>query len=107
MLAQQVREASVKRYGEDPYLAILSLNNLASRYQGAGRMRQPLALFEEARNGIVPRLGADHPTSLNILDNLARVYRVFRGWPADSPPLRGLGPSREGRQMADETAQPR
>jgi tetratricopeptide (TPR) repeat protein len=77
--ARQVWEARVKRYGVDHYLTILALNNLASRYQADGkRMRQALALFEEARDRIVPRLGPEHPASLDILDNLARMYRAFR-----------------------------
>ena len=60
-LAQQVRDARVKKYGVDHILAIVSLNNLALRYRAAGKMRQALALFEEARDGIVPRLGARPP----------------------------------------------
>ena len=76
-LAQQVRDARVKKHGADHPIAISAQYNLARSYSGAGKMRQALALVEEARNAIVPRLGADHPTSLSILDSLARLYRAF------------------------------
>jgi tetratricopeptide (TPR) repeat protein len=76
-LAQQVRDALVKKHGADHYLAILSLNSLASRYSNGGKMGKALALFEEARDGIVPRLGTENRTSLMILDNLAHMYRAY------------------------------
>jgi hypothetical protein len=35
-------------------------------------------LFEEARDTIVPKLGADHPSTLIVLENLASIYRAFK-----------------------------
>ena len=101
-LAEQVRDARVKQYGVDHHLAIVSLNNLAARYQAAGKMRQALALFEEARDEIVPRLGAEHPTSLNILDSLARMYRAFGTNDRGNP----LGRAGAGRARDDSRSLP-
>ena len=40
-------------------------------------MRQALTLFEKARDELAPRFESDHPTTLNILDSLAGIYRAF------------------------------
>jgi len=65
--SQHVRDVA-RSVCEDHYLAILSLNNLPAAIR-ARRMRQALALFEEARDGILLRLGRppDSPISSIIL----------------------------------------
>ena len=40
-------------------------------------MKRSVALFEQARDAVVPRFGPDHPQSLNILDNLVQMYRAY------------------------------
>lgn len=41
-------------------------------------MRQALALFERARDAIIPKLGDLHPQTLAILHNLVYSYRAFK-----------------------------
>ena len=50
---------------------------------------QALALFEEARDGLVPRLGPDHPNTLMMLDSLAGMYRSYGRTRRRSPGPRG------------------
>jgi tetratricopeptide (TPR) repeat protein len=76
-LAEQMRDARVRKHGEDHPRAIDALGRLAYTYQGAYKMKQALALFEQARDTTVPKLGPYHPLTLRILHNLAHMYRVY------------------------------
>jgi tetratricopeptide (TPR) repeat protein len=66
----------VKKQGADHPDTLGTLNNLASAYQDAGKLREAIALFEQVRDAVVKKLGADHPNSLGTLNNLAGAYRA-------------------------------
>ncbi len=51
---------------------------LAYVYQASYRMREALALYQQARDKIVPKLGDYHPLTLAILRNLGHMLRVYR-----------------------------
>jgi hypothetical protein len=55
-----------------------SRDNLASAYQAAGDLGRAIPLFEEVLADATRVLGADHPGTLTVRDNLAAVRRSSR-----------------------------
>ena len=53
------------------------MNNLASLYKDARQYGQAQPLAEEVLAGRRRILGADHPLTLNALQNLAGVYALL------------------------------
>ena len=49
------------------------MNNLAEAYQAAGRLSEPLPLYEETLKLCKAKLGPDHPDTLISMNNLASV----------------------------------
>ena len=62
------------------------MTNLASAYQNAGRLREALALFEEALKGYMATLGPEHVSTVIGVNNLANAYRDA-GRLADALPM--------------------
>jgi serine/threonine protein kinase len=57
-----------------PY-TLLSINNLAVAYFGAGRLDEAIPLYEQTLAARRKKLGADHPDTLDSMNNLAIAYR--------------------------------
>jgi tetratricopeptide (TPR) repeat protein len=57
------------------------MGNLAWAYQRCYKMRQALALFKQARDTAMLKLGPNHPQTLNILHGVAHMHRVYRETP--------------------------
>ena len=72
--------------GGENVATINATTNLASAYQNAGRLREALALFEEALKGYMSTLGPEHVSTVIGVNNLASAYRDA-GRLADALPM--------------------
>ena len=61
--------------GPDHPSTLTSRNNLASAYQGAGRIDEAITLFRQTLEDRTRMLGPDHPSTLTSRNNLAYAYR--------------------------------
>ena len=61
--------------GEDHPDALASRHNLAGAYEGAGRLGEAIALYEQVLTDRTRVLGEDHPDTLTSRHNLAGAYR--------------------------------
>ena len=62
--------------GPDHPETLLSRNNLAIAYQGAGRVDEAITLYEQTLAARERVLGPDHPDTLATHNNLASAYRA-------------------------------
>jgi eukaryotic-like serine/threonine-protein kinase len=60
--------------GPDHPQALNALDNLAGRYQDAGKLVEAIALYERVRDALIAELGPNDPQTLNTLNNLALAY---------------------------------
>jgi tetratricopeptide (TPR) repeat protein len=69
-----VRDVRVDSLGVAHPDTLVSLNNLASGYFGAGRIAEAAEMFEQACDAIVRSLGSGHPHAQVARNNLAAAY---------------------------------
>ena len=53
-------------------------NNLATAYQGAGKLAQAIELFEQLRDQRIAKLGADHLDTISTLATVSRCSATAR-----------------------------
>jgi tetratricopeptide (TPR) repeat protein len=87
-LLRQVRDTRVRQLGVNHPDTLSTLHSLAIAYQAAGKTAEAIAyqaagktaeaipLFEQVRDANLKQLGADHPHTIFILNNLARAYQA-------------------------------
>src|SRR5437868_2045826 len=63
------------KLGPDHPHTLMSMNNLATAYQAAGKLDLALPLFEETLKLRKAKRGPDHPDTLASMNNLAAAYQ--------------------------------
>jgi tetratricopeptide (TPR) repeat protein len=65
-----------QQLGPDHPHTLISMNNLAEAFRGAGKLDKALSLHEATLQLRKSKLGAEHPHTLRSMNNLALAYRA-------------------------------